>query len=33
MKSGECMGVICRDDMRRNVAFGSSVADALEDEH
>ena len=28
-----CMGVICRDDMRRNVAFGSSVADALGDEH
>ena len=29
----ECMGVICRDDTRRNVAFGSSVADAFEDEY
>ena len=29
----ECMGVICRDGTRRNVAFGSSVADALEDEY
>ena len=33
LEEWECMGVICRDDMRRNVAFGSSVADALEDEH
>ena len=33
LEEWECMGVICRDDMRRNVAFGSSVADALEDEY
>ena len=33
LEEWECMGDICRDDMRRNVAFGSSVADALEDEH
>ena len=32
LEEWECMGVICRDDTRRNVAFGSSVADALEDE-
>ena len=33
LEEWECMGVISRDDMRRNVAFGSSVADALEDEY
>ena len=33
LEEWECMGVICRDDMRCNVAFGSSVADALEDEY
>ena len=33
LEEWECMGVICRDDMRRNVAFGSSVADALEDDY
>ena len=33
LEEWECMGVICRGDMRRNVAFGSSVADALEDEY
>ena len=33
LEEWECMGVICRDDTRRNVAFGSSVADALEDEY
>ena len=32
LEEWECMGVICRDDMRCNVAFGSPVADALEDE-
>ena len=32
LEEWECMGVICRDDTRRNVAFGSSVADAFEDE-
>ena len=29
----ECMGVICRDDTRLEVAFCPSVADALEDEY
>ena len=29
----ECMGVICRDDTRLEVAFSPSYADALEDEH
>ena len=33
LEEWECMGVICRDDTRRNVAFCSSVADALEDEY
>ena len=33
LEEWECMGVICRDDTRRNVAFGSSVADAFEDEY
>ena len=33
LEEWECVGVICRDDTRRNVAFGSSVADALEDEY
>ena len=33
LEEWECMGAICRDDTRRNVAFGSSVADALEDEY
>ena len=33
LEEWECMGVICRDDKRCNVAFGSSVADALEDEY
>ena len=29
----KCMGVICRDDTRLEVAFCLSVADALEDEY
>ena len=29
----ECMGVICRDDTRLEVAFCPSIADALEDEY
>ena len=33
LEEWECMGVICRDDTRRNLAFGSSVADAVEDEN
>ena len=33
LEEWECMGVICRNDTRRNVAFGSSVADAFEDEY
>ena len=33
LEEWECVGVICRDDTRRNVAFGSSVADAFEDEY
>ena len=32
LEEWECMGVICRDDTRLEVAFCLSVADALDDE-
>ena len=33
LEEWECMGVICRDDTRLEVAFCLSVTDALEDEY
>ena len=33
LEEWDCMGVICRDDTRLEVAFCPSVADALEDEY
>ena len=33
LEEWECMGVICRDDTRLEVAFCLSVADAFEDEY
>ena len=33
LEEWECMGVICRDDTRLEVAFCLSVADALDDEY
>ena len=33
LEEWECMGVICRDDTRLEVAFCLSVSDALEDEY